>query len=353
MKILVLAQNYPSQDNPYAMSYVHSRNVEYKKLGHEVKVVNFSETNEYKYDLLDICVFSKKLLDWPDVIVSHAPNIKNHVKALREVRNKKIIFFFHGHEVLHQYGDYPQPYSWKKQKLSRKLFIKIYDHLKMSILRKFFKDFSKKNSIGFVFVSSWMERQFLKNIKLNPQETGLSAIIPNACNAFFLDTEYKFDQNEKLADCITIRPLDDSKYAVDLVVQAALNNPEKEFHIYCKGDFFSYNKKPNNVTVINKFIQQKDIPELLNKYHIAMMPTRYDAQGVMVCEMATYGIPVITTDFEVCVEMLSDFENVQFVNEDSFKELKFDNIVKMECEKNSKFSPNILINKELGFFNEL
>ena len=40
------------------------------------------------------------------------------------------------------------------------------------------------------------------------------------------------------------------------------------------------------------------------------MPTRTDAQGLMMCEMATYGMPVITTDIPVCHEVLDSFENV-------------------------------------------
>ncbi len=352
MKILVLSQDYPSLDKPYAMSYVHSRNVEYKKLNHDVKVINFASNTTYEYDSLEVYPYSKELIEWAEIIVSHAPNIKNHVRALKGVKHKKVVFFFHGHEVLYQYGDYPKPYSWKKEKLSKKLFIQFYDKLKMGILKKFLKVCSNNNSIGCIFVSEWMERQFLKNINLKPQGLGASKIIPNACNSVFLSNHYEFDEANKLADSITIRPLDDSKYAIDLVVDAARNNPEKEFHIYGKGNYFLFNEKPSNVKVINQFIQQKDIPKLLNKYNFAMMPTRYDAQGVMVCEMATYGIPVVTTDFEVCVEMLKDFENVKFIKENQFKNFKC-GVETFQVYKNEKFSPNILIKEELGFFNEL
>jgi len=352
MKILVLSQDYPSMDKPYAMSYVHSRNIEYQKHRHQVKVINFASNAIYQYDSLEVYPFKEELLEWADIIISHAPNLKNHVRALQKIQNKKIIFFFHGHEVLHQYGDYPAPFSWKRENLSKKLFIKMYDHLKMIILKRFLRKIATKNSVGCVFVSEWMQRQFVKNIQIDPQILGRSKIIPNACNSVFLDLNYEFDSKNTLADSITIRPLDDSKYAVDLVVQAAINNPEKKFHIYGKGNYFQINEKPQNVTVINQFIQQKDIPELLNKYQFAMMPTRYDAQGVMVCEMATYGIPVITTDFEVCVEMLREFDNVKFVSEDEFSTLKCNDMKSLDS-KHNKFSPAILIKEELGFFDEL
>ncbi|NAR82144.1 glycosyltransferase [Acinetobacter haemolyticus] len=353
MKILVLVQDYPSLEKPYAMSYVHSRNIEYKKAGHEVKIISFSTLKAYLHDSLEVSLFDKALLEWSDIIVSHAPNVKNHVRALRGVEHKKIVFFFHGHEVLNQYGDYPKPYAWKKVQLTKILLIKCYDFFKIKILHQFLKHISGKNKIGLIFVSEWMKRQFIKNIKLIPDQLGLTKTIPNACNSVFLESTYQFDSKNKLGDCITIRPLDDSKYAVDLVVEAALNNPEKIFHIYGKGSYFDFNKKPENIFVINQFIQQKDIPDLLNKYKIAFMPTRYDAQGVMVCEMATYGIPVVTTDFEVCVEMLSDFSNVSFVNEKDFKNIHCN---EYDLALNSKilhFDPDLLIAQELDVFDEL
>lgn len=352
MKILVLTQDYPSIDKPYAMSYVHSRNVEYEKLNHSVRVVNFLAKKNYQFDSIDVYPFSQDLVEWADIIVSHAPNVKNHIRALKSVEGKKIVFFFHGHEVLHQYGDYPAPYVWKKEKSSKKIFIKIYDHLKMIVIKSFLKKCSTKNKVACVFVSDWMKRQFVKNLSLNPTDLGQYKIIPNACNSAFLMNSYVFNVEGKLADSITIRPLDDSKYAVDLVVETALNNPNLEFHIYGKGNYFTFNEKPKNVTVINQFIQQKDIPELLNKYRFAMMPTRYDAQGVMMCEMATYGIPLVTTDFEVCTEMLKGFENVTIIPEQEFTNFKCD--VKDALQiKNERFSPNHLIREELAFFNEL
>ena len=106
--------------------------------------------------------------------------------------------------------------------------------------------------------------------------------------------------------------------------------------------------------VINSFISQKDIPSLLNKYKCALMPTKYDAQGVMVCEMATFGMPVITSDFEVCVEMLNDFNNVAFLSEAEFSSLKYEQInISEDRIKNQKFSSKKLVEEELAFFDKL
>lgn len=354
MKILVISQDYPSKEKPYAMSYVHSRNIEYCKGGHDIKVINFSATESYCHENINVFLFSNDLLEWCDVILSHAPNIKNHVRVLKILKNKKIVFFFHGHEVLYQHKDYPKPYKWKKDKISKKFFIQFYDFFKIKTLKFFLKKISNNNNVGFIFVSSWMERQFLKNIDIDIDSLGKKSIIANACNSIFLDSGYAFDADSKLADFITIRPLDDSKYAIDLVVDAANVNPKKNFHIYGKGEYFKYNNKPPNITVIDKFINQKEIPLLLNKYRCALMPTRYDSQGVMVCEMATYGIPVITTNFEVCLEMLKDFKNVILLNEDYFKKNLAHYLDSIPLGSNNlNFDPKRLIQEELNFFDEL
>ena len=354
MKILILAQDYPSENHPYAMAYVHSRNIEYLKLGHNIKVINFSGLTQYTFEKVDVYPFSYELLNEADVILSHAPNIRNHFKVLKKLKNKKICFFFHGHEVLHKYGDYPPAYPWRREKQLKKIALYLYDLLKIRLVGKYMKKLSTTNQIASIFVSQWMKQQFIKNVKLEPSSLGKATIIPNACNSIFFKSQYSFDQKNKLADYITIRPLDDSKYAIDLVLNFAKKNPDKSFHIYGKGSYFNFNEKPKNIEVFNQFIQQKDIPELLNKYSFAIMPTRYDAQGVMVCEMATYGIPVITTDFSVCIEMLSDFNNVMFFKESDFSNMKSDEFCLQDKNNiNKKFSPERLIKDELDFINAI
>ena len=84
------------------------------------------------------------------------------------------------------------------------------------------------------------------------------------------------------------------------------------FHLYGDGRYFEHFPPPPNLKVFRRFIDQKDIPDLLDRYRAAAMPTRLDSQGVMACEMATYGIPLITSDLDVPRQMLKGFGNVRF-----------------------------------------
>ena len=44
------------------------------------------------------------------------------------------------------------------------------------------------------------------------------------------------------------------------------------------------------------------------------MPTRTDAQGLMMCEMASTGMPLITSDIPVCHEVFDGFANVALID---------------------------------------
>lgn len=355
--IYILSQDYPNTDNKYAMSYVHSRNIIYKEQNLELIVVSMSAKAEYKYEGIRIItkdsfidLIKRKALSMNDIIISHAPNLKNHLPIINKVylKVKKVIFFFHGHEVLNTKNYYPKEFDFKNERKYQLIIHSFYDVIKLKIIKSFLKKVHRANKLKIVCVSNWMKEHAARCLDLNLDDFDVS-IINNNANSHFLEYQYKMG-HQYFADFITVRPLDKSKYAVDLVVKFAENNPRYKFHIYGKGVYFEHCKKPSNIEVINKFVAQKDFPELLNKYRCAIMPTRLDAQGVMVCEMATYGIPVITSDLEVCREMLIDFQNVYLAEEDFFyQEIEEDFIEKnlITKAKMNKFNIENTVQKEI------
>ena len=136
-----------------------------------------------------------------------------------------------------------------------------------------------------------------------------------------------------------------------MVCEFARANPNYTFHIYGKGRFFDFFDKPGNVKVFDYHINQDDIPYLLNDYRCALMPTRCDAQGVMACEIATYGMPLITTNIEINIEMFQDFGNVKLLNSSCFSksvsELDLDSIFTCDVRNLERFNFNETLNKEL------
>ena len=53
--------------------------------------------------------------------------------------------------------------------------------------------------------------------------------------------------------------------------------------------------------------------EVIQQSRCALMPTRTDAQGLMMCEMASTGMPLITSDIPVCREVFAQFENIAYI----------------------------------------
>ena len=355
MKILVLAQEYSSKEK-ISQGFIHTRNLEYIKAGIIVDVISFALKNG-KYNLDKINVYSEKEfykehnISEYNIIISHAPNIKNHCKFINRNNKKirKIFFFFHGHEVLKTNEIYPKPYDFVKKKNILKENVRyLYDRFKLLYLTKFLKKYLSKSI--YIFVSEWMYEEFKKNIKIPENEyKAKSNIIYNSLGNEFLKNTYNIGK-PKIYDFITIRNmLDKSKYCVDLVYNLAIKYPKYKFLVVGKGEFFKHHKLPPNLIFESKYLNHKEITEYLDKSRFALMPTKADAQGVMMCEMATYGIPLITSDIFVCQKVLGGLKNVRFIKND-ISRIDLEKTIKNllpEKDKPERFSYKNTIKKEI------
>ena len=110
--------------------------------------------------------------------------------------------------------------------------------------------------------------------------------------------------------------MDNSKYCIDLVTKFARKYPQYLFLIIGCGNYFRFNKKPENVVWIDKVVKHQELLEYLNQSRCGLFPTRLDAQGVMMCELAAYGMPVITSDIDVCREVFDGVGHIELINND-------------------------------------
>lgn len=360
MKVLILSTDYSKPDEYISLEYIHTRNKKYLEYGIEVHVISFKTKEDYVIDGIKVfCqkTYETKLVkDNYDVLVSHAPNLKNHFLFIRKYDKQfnKIVFFFHGHEVLKTLEVYPKPYSY-----SRKFFgllennlIWMYDAFKLRIWKQYFEE--KYDKCEFVFVSNWMRSMFLKYVGLNPKLLDRrSHIIYNSVGHNFEVENYNINVKKQF-DFITIRNnIDGSKYCIDVVTKLAENNPDYKFCVIGRGRYYKVYEKPPNLIWIEKNLSHSEIIKYLNVSHCALIPTRADAQGVMACEMATFGIPLITSDIEICAEVFSGFDNVFFIKNDGSSDLKniYSNIkVAANANKNTKYFSENTIKKEINLF---
>lgn len=320
MRVLVVVQDYPNLLGGKSEAYVHTRNVEYIKAGIAVDVLNFSAKKTYVID--GICVLceaelEKQKLTEYDCLICHAANIRNHYRFIKKNKNaiKQIYFFFHGHEILKIHKVYPPDYYYVKTNPFETKFQDVYDSIKCKIWNHYFR--KTKNDFYCVFVSNWMYNEFQKWVKVDLR--GQFEVIYNVVGVDFIKMSYD-STLPKEYDYVTIRSnLDGSKYCIDLVNELAKNNPKSKFLVVGKGEFFQHFDKANNLTWINRTMSHAEVIEVLNSCRCALMPTKTDAQGVMACEFATFGIPMITSSIPVCQEVFNEFDNVAYINNDDGK----------------------------------
>lgn len=353
-KVVIISQTYPSETNKYAQAFIHPRTKGYIETGLECVVISFSAEEPYEYD--GVKVYPPRegediLRSWDKpLVVVHAPNVRNQVRFI--MKNKHnigwLILFFHGHEVLFEDRIYPKPYAFNKKEMRKYRLAYFYDRVKIPIMKWFIK-WSLRQGCDLVFVSQWMLDETINATGLRLVGSEHVHIINNGLNAYIKEGTYV--QGDVWADFLTIRPFDKSKYSVDLVVELANANPQYKFHIYGKGEYFKYFKKPHNVEIIDRFLLPKDMPSVFNHYRCALMPTKADAQGLMMCEMAVYGMPMITSDLAVCHEMLDDYSNVRFIGNGDFSK-RLENLPEALSAPVYRFNYSSTIGREIEIIKE-
>lgn len=354
-RVLVLAADYSHPDGRIMLHYIHTRNLYYMQHDIDVTVINFRAEQRYVLDGIEVLTLEdyRKTPEEYDILVCHAPNIRNHYLFLKryQQRFKRILFFFHGHEVI-RLNSYPKPYSYVSQSSSlKRLMRNAYDTLKLSLWRKYLPKLAPKSQ--FVFVSDWMQQEFYRFTRIKPETLcGHCYMIHNVVGQVFETHSYN-GAGPKEYDFITIRSdIDGSTYAVDIVNLLAQSNPNLRFLVVGKGNFFRHVPKAENLTWIEGTLPHGQMLEWLNRSRCALMPTRHDTQGLMSCEFATYGLPLITSDIKVCQEMFDGFTNVALISNNDTS-LDLGNIVEKLCagvpyEKNPRFFAENTVLKEIA-----
>lgn len=361
MKILELCGGYPGYKGSF-LSYVKVRNHYYRDEGiDDITILNFSlPTGSYNLDGFEVISLKKYISSYInvkfDILICHAPNIRNHYLFLKKYQNKfaHVVFFFHGHEVLSINREYPKPYFYQHGKGLSRLIRPLYDRMKFFLWRRYF--IKQNNNVHLVFVSEWIRRKFEEYVGVLLSELkAKNHLIYNGVSIRFERENYD-ELCPKKYDFITIRSnLDAPKYAVDVVNNLAWGNPKYKFLLIGKGEFFSHFPKADNIEQIERYLTPDEIVNLLNESRCALMPTKNDTQGIMACEMATFGMPLITSDMDVCKVVFEDFDNVAFIPNEK-KDIDLNDILSVLSpakQKNKKYFYSNTIIKEVELLENL
>lgn len=327
-----------------------------------VDVVSFSCKDSYEIDGIKVYnvqdFLANKQLTAYDIIVCHAPHYKTEISFLKKYCStyKNIVFFFHGNEVFDTIKVNPYTFNYTKRLVViKKISRKIRDKIKLCLMRNALKKFDA----SYVFVSKWMKKTALEHLRLSEKQLHDSCyVINNSIGKRFEQSSYDRDAKKKY-DFITIRGhIDGVKYCVDIVEKFANIFTQYNFLVIGQGTYFNNRTTPENLVYLPKSLNHEEIIRYLNQARCSLLPTRWDSQGLMTCETATYGIPTITSDIEICHEMLDSFSNVKYINNDDVENTDLSSILdelenEPNLEKNNSFFSDYTVAKELVLFEKV
>ena len=327
--ILVITPSYPSQEHKYLSGFVHSRIMEYKKNNINVDVaIVYDYLNVSKYEFEGINASRMSYLDlrtlitkkrYKKILVHFFDRKYFNVLEGCDLTDTEVFVWVHGPETL--YWDYPYfttGYFEKSSDLSDEQKAEFAENDKM--IRKV----NDMPNVKFVFVSQWIKdkSEELIDIKFKNYE-----VIPNIIDVDLFDFQEK--TSDKMKKIFTLRRYDNiNKYAVDVSVRTILelskrpNFSEYEFNIYGNGDTFDKLFRPimnfENVHFHKSFFTHEEIASIHKENGIALFPTRYDAQGVSMCEAGSSGLLVISSENDAIKEFIP-FEDGNIIETENFK----------------------------------
>lgn len=305
----VITPHYPSVENRYLCGFVHSRIKAYHEAGLNFNVFAcyaYSGACKYMYEGMQVFRISYDILEYilrakkfRNIMMHFFDEQYNNIFELYGTSNTTFFLYSHGVETLY----------WDWNKFTNKYFSTSQDALNgeqqcdFSKRDEIIKKISGNVNTHWIFVSEWAKKQSEKLIGIAFKNY---STIPN-----FIDTKL-FANNRKniypgKKRIFLLRRYDNiDKYGVDIAVRAILELSRREcfdnieFNIYGMGDYFDELFAPlksfNNVHFHRYFLSQHQISEAHTQNDIALFPTRYDSQGVSMCEAASSGLAVVSSD---------------------------------------------------------
>lgn len=318
MKIAILTSRYPSEKNHYAHTFVHRRSKYFSEKGHDV-VVFVPSKEKYCYEFEGVRVscmpaneISKMVIEF-DLAYFHLLNIYPQPALNGFVIYKKVIscgvdvaFYIHGSEV-QTLASRNFDFRITPKEIARVIYKDIYFMPQMRwVVRKLIEGKSL-----FLTPSHWMLNEAKKELKINELE---AVIVPNGIDTDLFAPSLSPVDNKKM---LCIRPLNSNKYAVDVAIDVMKFLPEEfTLDIYGKGPkvdeyrkLIENNSLENRVSILEEFIPNTKMPEVINRYTYYLSPTRMDAQGVSMCEALACGALIATSNNTAIPEFVQDAFN--------------------------------------------
>lgn len=343
MKLAIITSRYPKENEPYNHMFVHVRALYFQSKGVEVTIlVPAKDKITYNYQGITVHENSskeivKELASY-DLLYLHLLNqypLKNGgFRIYNAIKKNKypVAIYLHGTDVL-VYPEYLSDFSWTIKGIVKYLYVNLWNHYTMN---QFLDRISNSNRYLIMTPSNWMKNHTEKVFK---RKFDNFYAVSNGIDTELFDVPFNYNNRFKI---VTIRPLSDPKYGVDMSIELMRFLPSTyTLDIYGKGhlkskyeDQIRRNNLEDRVTIIEEFIEREDIPMLFSNYGIFSAFTLFDSQGVIMCEAMASRLLTISNDNSAIKEFIIDGEGG--IVEDDFEVLAnrivsiTENIDKME-----------------------
>ncbi|WP_353080919.1 glycosyltransferase family 4 protein [Tessaracoccus lapidicaptus] len=315
-RFLVVANAYPATDAIYRNPFVHRRVKDYQAAGLDVEVfaVGPAVPRGYTY------VY--------DGVTVHVGNVAEYGSYLDEQPVRKVLIHFAHDYMLEplraRHRDIPVHvwvHGFETEQWHRRWFNLVDDPVairqtlarrdtlyapQLDFLRWLFT--TTELDVTVIQVSEWF-RDHISEPDVGAQARQ-SLVIPNV-----IDTDL-FPYREKDAAARTrilaIRSYASRKYAMDLTVGAIEILADHDFFPNLQFDLYGDGPLRErltariaglpNVNILPTFLRQEDIPGVHAEHGVFLTPTRFDSQGVSMCEAMSSGLVPISTDIAAIPE---------------------------------------------------
>lgn len=369
---LLITPGYPSFENKYNTAFVHTRMLAYKNSGYNVDLIvcnslpdkytySFEEIDVLKTDFFGLRTILQKK-KYKNIIVHFFDEQYANVLDSVDITETNLFFYMHGADIL--YRDFPEYASrYFEGKLDVVDNERIY-RVKDSVFIKY----NNLKNVKWMFVSEFVKNRAEKllNLKFNNYD-----IIPCFIDNNFFEFEEK---NPELRKKIFIlrRFTNDSCYAIDIDIRTILELSKRDcfkdlvFDIYGDGEMFDILINPvkdfPNVHLHRGFLTHEEIKKMQHEHGIGLFASRFDTQGVSLCEAISSGCSVVTSKVEGInayindsIGVTCDIENyVAYADviEKMYNDVSFYKKTIKELYKsvNERFNYDKTIKKELDIF---
>lgn len=325
--MLIITPSYPTEENKYFGGFVHSRVKAYKQSGINFDLIcahAYPNTCNYCFEGINVTrtdffglrqLLTKK--KYKTILLHFFDEKYAQILDACDISSTNLYFWVHGPETLYwDWSKMTDPYFKAETPLSAE-YIQRFKNNDALIER-----YNNYPNVHWVFVSEWIKNHSEKLIGLKFNN---SVVIPN-----FVDEKnfnYISKDPELRKKIFFVRRFENiSKYAIDVNVKTILELScrdffnDLEFNIYGTGEYYDTLIAPikdfPNVKLHSKFLTHTDISAVHKQNGIGLFATRYDAQGVSMCEAAMSGLAIVSSQNDAIAEFLPSEKGILCDTED-------------------------------------